>query len=69
MHPLVKTENEASFYEDVDGCGVHCQNPFFTEEEHGSLHTFTAFMGSLCLLLTLTAAVSLQAQVTGILMV
>ncbi|KAJ8416413.1 hypothetical protein AAFF_G00357010 [Aldrovandia affinis] len=41
--PLVKTDNENSWYEDVEGCGIQCDNPLFTEEEHSDMHTYIAF--------------------------
>nr|ALS19773.1 smoothened [Novocrania anomala] len=51
--PLVKTINKESFYEGVEGCGLQCQNPLFTAEEHDSVHTFVAVVGAICLICTL----------------
>ncbi|XP_042561711.1 smoothened homolog [Clupea harengus] len=50
--PLVKTDNPASWYKDVEGCGIQCNNPLFTEEEHSDMHIYIAFFGSITLLCT-----------------
>ncbi|XP_013084066.2 smoothened homolog [Biomphalaria glabrata] len=51
--PLVRTDNPGSWYNDVDGCGVPCDNPLFTPEQHREVHTFVAVFGSICLACTL----------------
>nr|ALS19764.1 smoothened [Terebratalia transversa] len=51
--PLVSTTNEASWYEDVDGCGIQCHNPIFSEDEHNQVHIFVAIVGAICLTCTL----------------
>ena len=56
--PLVPTDNENSWYEGVDGCGIQCDNPLFTSDEHHRIHVFIAVMGSLCLSSTLFTVVS-----------
>ncbi|KAJ8021011.1 Smoothened-like [Holothuria leucospilota] len=50
--PLVATDNERSWYEHVEGCGVQCQNVLFTTGEHNKMHIFIAVLASLCLVLT-----------------
>ncbi|XP_077196532.1 protein smoothened [Paroedura picta] len=40
--PLVRTDNPKSWYEDVEGCGIQCQNPLFTEKEHHEMHGYIA---------------------------
>ncbi|XP_041360515.1 smoothened homolog [Gigantopelta aegis] len=50
--PLIATRNKESWYEDVDGCGLQCQNPLFTDSEHRQVHIFVAFWGSVCLITT-----------------
>ncbi|MBN3298400.1 SMO protein, partial [Amia calva] len=50
--PLVKTDNPASWYEDVEGCGIQCNNPLFTQEEHSDMHVYIAVFGSLTLFCT-----------------
>ncbi len=50
--PLVKTDIQASWYKDVEGCGIQCNNPLFTEDEHSDMHNYIAIFGSLTLLCT-----------------
>ncbi|XP_051975053.1 smoothened homolog isoform X2 [Xyrauchen texanus] len=50
--PLVKTDIQASWYKDVEGCGIQCNNPLFTEDEHSDMHSYIAIFGSLTLLCT-----------------
>lgn len=48
--PLVNTNNSASWYGDMEGCGLQCKNPLFTNSEHNQVHIFIGIMGTLCLL-------------------
>uniref|UniRef100_A0A8C6WX70 Protein smoothened n=1 Tax=Neogobius melanostomus TaxID=47308 RepID=A0A8C6WX70_9GOBI len=50
--PLVKTDIQSSWYKDVEGCGIQCDNPLFTEEEHSDMHRYIAYFGSVTLLCT-----------------
>ncbi|XP_072529007.1 protein smoothened [Salminus brasiliensis] len=50
--PLVKTDIQTSWYKDVEGCGIQCDNPLFTEEEHSDMHSYIAVFGSVTLLCT-----------------
>nr|UYR58210.1 smoothened precursor [Eupentacta fraudatrix] len=52
QYPLVATDNELSWYEHAEGCGIQCEDVFFTEEEHSKMHRFIAVLASLCLILT-----------------
>lgn len=57
--PLVRTDNPKSWYEDVEGCGIQCQNPLFTEAEHQDMHSYIAAFGAvtgLCTLFTLVSS-------------
>lgn len=53
----MRTDNPGSWYNDVDGCGVPCDNPLFTPEQHREVHTFVAVFGSICLACTLFTVV------------
>lgn len=58
--PLVRTDNPKSWYEDVEGCGIQCQNPLYTEAEHQDMHSYIASFGAvtgLCTLFTLVSSV------------
>ncbi|KAK7895353.1 hypothetical protein WMY93_020678 [Mugilogobius chulae] len=50
--PLVKTDIQSSWYKDVEGCGIQCDNPLFTEEEHSDMHKYIAYFGTVTLLCT-----------------
>ncbi|NXX16879.1 SMO protein, partial [Podargus strigoides] len=50
--PLVRTENPKSWYEDVEGCGIQCQNPLFTEKEHREMHVYIAAFSSVTIFCT-----------------
>ncbi|ESO85352.1 hypothetical protein LOTGIDRAFT_195892, partial [Lottia gigantea] len=52
-HPLILTENKDSWFTDVPGCGIPCQNLLFTKEEHDEVHIFIGVFGSICLVCTL----------------
>ncbi|MEE6515913.1 hypothetical protein FKM82_025050 [Ascaphus truei] len=50
--PLVRTDNPKSWYEDVEGCGIQCQNPLFTEKEHREMHAYIAVFSSVTIFCT-----------------
>ncbi|NWI86429.1 SMO protein, partial [Pitta sordida] len=50
--PLVRTDNPKSWYEDVEGCGIQCQNPLFTEREHREMHVYIAAFSSVTIFCT-----------------
>lgn len=55
---MVRTDNPKSWYEDVEGCGIQCQNPLFTEAEHQDMHSYIAAFGAVTGLCTLFTLVS-----------
>ncbi|PSN54909.1 hypothetical protein C0J52_01651 [Blattella germanica] len=57
LSPLVPTDNTQAFYEGVEGCGVQCQNPLLTEDEHNQIHQLVAWGGTICLLFNLFTVV------------
>ncbi|KAH0617214.1 hypothetical protein JD844_029055 [Phrynosoma platyrhinos] len=50
--PLVRTDNPKSWYEDVEGCGIQCQNPLFTDTEHREMHVYIAAFSSVTIFCT-----------------
>ncbi|NXP74590.1 SMO protein, partial [Ramphastos sulfuratus] len=50
--PLMRTDNPKSWYEDVEGCGIQCQNPLFTEKEHREMHVYIAAFSSVTIFCT-----------------
>lgn len=55
---LVHTKDSAGWFEKIHGCGVPCENPIFTEEEHGRIRRFIGAFGSLSMLCTAFTVVS-----------
>lgn len=55
IKPLVDTEDPANFYKDIDGCGIGCDDPYYTEEEHRQVRKLIAWGASICLVLHLFA--------------
>ena len=51
--PLVETEHQSSWYEGIEGCGIQCENPIFTTEEHTRIHRFVGAFGSLSFICSL----------------
>ncbi|GFT79953.1 smoothened homolog [Nephila pilipes] len=45
--PLKETANAENWFDDVEGCGIQCQDPFYTEKEHDDVHTLIAFQAGL----------------------
>ncbi|NXU94102.1 SMO protein, partial [Xiphorhynchus elegans] len=58
--PLVRTDNPKSWYEDVEGCGIQCQNPLFTEKEHREMHVYIAAFSSVTIFCTFFTLVRLR---------
>ncbi|KAM8973029.1 protein smoothened [Pelodytes ibericus] len=50
--PLVRTDNPKSWYEDVEGCGIQCENPLFTQTEHREMHVYIAIFSSVTIFCT-----------------
>ena len=43
---MVSTSNPLSYYKEIDGCGLNCSSPFFSQSEHTSVSNFV-FWGML----------------------
>ncbi|EDX03200.1 protein smoothened [Drosophila simulans] len=50
LSPLVPTDTSASYYPGIEGCGVRCKDPLYTDDEHRQIHKLIGWAGSLCLL-------------------
>lgn len=49
MRPLVAADSPANYYPDIDGCGVQCQDPMYTEDEHAQIQKLIGWGGGLCM--------------------
>lgn len=48
MPPLVQAESSANYYKDIEGCGVQCKNPLYTDDEHKSIHQMVGWGIAVC---------------------
>ncbi|KAM7352157.1 smoothened, frizzled class receptor isoform 2-T2 [Cochliomyia hominivorax] len=50
LEPLVPAESSASYHPGVEGCGVRCKDPLYTDDEHRQIHKLIGWGATLCLL-------------------
>lgn len=48
LAPLVATDLSASYYQDIEGCGVQCRDPLYTDDEHRQIHKLIGWGATLC---------------------
>ncbi|EDW76136.1 uncharacterized protein Dwil_GK15298 [Drosophila willistoni] len=53
LPPLVRADTAASYYPGIEGCGVQCKDPLYTDDEHRQIHKLIGWGGTLCLLANL----------------
>lgn len=58
---MVETDNSLAYVEGVDGCGLPCNSPLFTKEEHEQVQRFTRTLAAMCLTTNLFAVVKKKA--------
>ncbi|GAB0090742.1 Protein smoothened [Sergentomyia squamirostris] len=58
MKPLIPADAPANFYEDIEGCGVECKDPLFTDDVHAQIHNLIGFLGISCLACNLYAIIT-----------
>lgn len=49
LRPLVQAESSSSYFKDIEGCGLQCQNPLYTDDEHRQIHKLIAWGACICL--------------------
>lgn len=47
--PLVQADSAMSYYKGIDGCGLHCKDPLYTDEEHEHVTLFIGWGVTICL--------------------
>lgn len=47
--PLVQTDISKNYYKDIEGCGVECKDPYYTDDEHRQIHKLIGWGASICL--------------------
>jgi smoothened protein len=45
MDPMKEVENPFNYYEGFEGCGLKCQDPFFSDEEHDTASNWIWYLG------------------------
>lgn len=49
LSPMVPADNPANYYKDIEGCGIQCKNPMYTDDEHRQIHKLIAWGSFICL--------------------
>lgn len=53
LPPLVPADSSSSYYPGIEGCGVQCKDPLYTDDEHRQIHKLISWLGTLCFLANL----------------
>lgn len=48
LDPLVPAESSVSYHPGVEGCGVRCKDPLYTDGEHRQIHKLIGWGATLC---------------------
>lgn len=48
LSPLVPVENVANSYKDIEGCGLQCKDPLYTDDEHRTIQTTIFWCAIVC---------------------
>ncbi|XP_055640934.1 protein smoothened [Toxorhynchites rutilus septentrionalis] len=49
LKPLVAADSPANYYKDIEGCGLQCKDPLYTDHEHRQIHKLIAWGAAVCL--------------------
>ncbi|XP_059620467.1 protein smoothened [Phlebotomus argentipes] len=58
LKPLIPADTSANYFGNIDGCGLECKDPLYTDDEHKQIHKFIAYGASICLVANLFAIVT-----------
>lgn len=50
LPPMVLAESSSSFYKDIEGCGIQCKDPRYTDNEHHQIHKLIKWGALTCFL-------------------
>lgn len=53
LEPLVPAESAASYYPGIEGCGVQCKDPLYTDNEHSQINKMIGWGVTICFLANL----------------
>lgn len=51
LSPLVYVDDPSNSYRDIEGCGVECKDPLYTDDEHRQIRKLVGWGASICLAL------------------
>ncbi|CAG9773620.1 unnamed protein product [Ceutorhynchus assimilis] len=51
MDPLIETDKPEWWVKDIEGCGLHCKDSKFTDNEHYQIHKLITYCSLLCIVL------------------
>uniref|UniRef100_A0A1B0C9F1 Protein smoothened n=1 Tax=Lutzomyia longipalpis TaxID=7200 RepID=A0A1B0C9F1_LUTLO len=49
LKPLIQADAAANYYSDIEGCGLQCKDPLYTDDEHHQIHKLIGWGATLCL--------------------
>ncbi|EDS37618.1 smoothened [Culex quinquefasciatus] len=49
LKPLVVADSPMNYYKDIEGCGLQCKDPLFTDHEHRQIQKLIAWGAGVCL--------------------
>ncbi|XP_074097870.1 smoothened, frizzled class receptor [Cotesia typhae] len=47
--PLIATDNPLTTFEGIEGCGIPCNDPLYTADEHDQIHSFIRWGATICM--------------------
>ncbi|CAD6999496.1 unnamed protein product [Ceratitis capitata] len=50
MAPLVPVDSSSSYYPGIEGCGLQCKDPLYTDDEHRQIHKLIYWLCLICVL-------------------
>lgn len=64
LHPLVPiNDNPLAVFEGVEGCGIPCSDPFYTEDEQKQIHSLIFYAAAICCMFNLFTMVRFSKKV------
>lgn len=59
LHPLIPSDNPLALFEGVDGCGIPCSDPMYSQDEKNQIHSIIFWAASICLFCSIFTVVNL----------
>lgn len=49
LKPLVHTDSVGDYYKEIEGCGIQCKDPLYSDDEHRQIHKLIGWGASICI--------------------